>query len=77
MDRLEQQIEETMLECSEPTRISIAFNSLAEKNGLEMAMRYETRFIVSAFEQLVEEKELNHWNLLNYLKSYEDLFHHY
>jgi hypothetical protein len=43
-DRLHYHIEETMLECSEPTRISIAFNSLAKDNGMDLLMRYETSY---------------------------------
>jgi hypothetical protein len=43
-DRLHPHIEETMLECSEPTRISIAFNSLAKDNGMDLLMRYETSY---------------------------------
>ena len=45
MDRMQQKIAETMLECSEPTRISIAFTHMAnEGKSLELLMRYETSY---------------------------------
>lgn len=45
MDRMQQKIEETMLQCSEPTRISIAFTYMANKEkAMELLMRYETSY---------------------------------
>jgi hypothetical protein len=45
MDKQEQQIEETMLMCTEPTRIGIAFTTMAnDENTLELLLRYETNF---------------------------------
>ncbi len=45
MDRDEQPIQETMLKCSEPTRISIAFSNLANnERTLDLLMRYETSY---------------------------------
>jgi hypothetical protein len=43
MDKQEQQIEETMLMCTEPTRIGIAFTTMAnDEKTLELLLRYET-----------------------------------
>jgi hypothetical protein len=45
MDKQEQEIEETMLMCTEPTRIGIAFSCLANnEKTLELLLRYETSF---------------------------------
>jgi hypothetical protein len=45
MDKQEQQIEETMLMCTEPTRIGIAFTTMAnDEKTLELLIRYETTF---------------------------------
>ena len=63
MDRQEQEIEETMLKCSEPTRLGIAFTTLAnEQNTLELMMRYETSYsrmhdrAMKALERLQEAR---------------------
>ena len=61
-DRLDPHIQETMLECSEPTRISIAFNSLAKENGMDLLMRYETSYsrmhdrAMKALQRLQEQR---------------------
>ena len=45
MYRMQPKLEETMLECSEATRISIAFTAMAnQEKALELLMRYETSY---------------------------------
>jgi hypothetical protein len=45
MDRQQQPIEETMLHCSEQTRVSLAFDGLAKLDKtLELQLRYETAY---------------------------------
>jgi hypothetical protein len=45
MDRMQQKLAETMLECPEATRISIAFTYMAnEEKAMDLLMRYETSY---------------------------------
>src|SRR6266404_8235558 len=45
MNRQEDQIEEDMIFCTEPTRISLAFDGMTKRdNTLELQLRYETSY---------------------------------
>src|SRR6185369_16952042 len=45
MDRQQQPIEETMLDCTKQTRVSLAFDGIAKmEKTLELQLRYETAY---------------------------------
>src|SRR6185369_16981055 len=66
MDRMQQQVAETMLQCPEPTRISIAFTWMANKEkAAELLTRCETTYssmhdrAMKALKRLQEDRIQN------------------